>query len=402
MTAPLSDGLADLRRRFGVRVEIGSVIYGQGAAPGRFYVVERGRVVFETISAEGAVRAVGTAGAGECFGHADAFAGRPTSTSATAIEPTVLIAIPLAQAAEAFALAPQLAVQLIAGLAGAQQQAQAEASTAMPARAPSAHAAREQPPAPASREPVSTKAGEGTPDHALGVEARFNGERFFTDTAVCPVCEAQFEYLRLCSGAVTPVSRESDLRIVHRDLDPTHYVVVVCPECSFAAYRDDFEQLNSAERERLVDRRAEREQWGRPNLCGERGLDEAALAFDLAVHCYDVRRADDRRLAGLLHRRAWVERARGDAEAERRHLDEACQSYRRAFERDDSVTDAAAQKAAYLIGDLYLRLGDHAEASRWLRSCVEMAESGGQTAIVRLARDRQMEARRALRDQDAA
>ena len=401
MTAPLPDGLAELRRRFGVRVEIGTVIYGQAAAPDRFYVVERGRVVFETSSAEGAVSAVGTAGPGQCFGHVDAFAGRPTSTSATVLEPTVLIAIPLEQAAEAFALAPQLAVRMIAGLTAAQEQAQAQAEASTPSPA---QAASELSPAssPAPAEPAGTTADEEIPDHALGVKTAFNEERFFTDTTVCPVCEAQFEYLRLRSGAVTPVSRESDLRIVHRDLDPTHYVVVVCPECSFAAYRDDFEQLSPAERDRLVDRGPERAHWGRPNLCGERGLDEAALAFDLAVHCYDVRRADDRKLAGLLHRRAWVERARGDAEAERRHLGEACQSYRRAFERDDSVTDAAAQKAAYLIGDLYLRLGEHAEASRWLRSCVEMAESGRQTAIVRLARDRQMEARRALRDQEAA
>jgi uncharacterized protein (DUF2225 family) len=191
---------------------------------------------------------------------------------------------------------------------------------------------------------------------------------------------------------VKPASRDSDFRIVYRTVDPTHYSVVVCPQCSYAAYQDDLKELSDTERRDLLATQADRDMLGKPNLCGERSLDDAAVALDLALSCYEARRADDRRRAGLLHRRAWLERERGDARAEMSLLGDACESYRLAYEREENMTDTEALRAAYLIGDLYFRLEKPELAARWLSTCVDMPEAKVQTGINRMARDRLHEA----------
>jgi hypothetical protein len=67
-----------------------------------------------------------------------------------------------------------------------------------------------------------------------------------------------------------------------------------------------------------------------------------------------------------------------------------------AFELDTDLTDAAAARAAYVIGDLSLRLDDPLEGSRWLESCVRMPELAEQKGLDRMARDRLRDARELL------
>ncbi len=45
-------------------------------------------------------------------------------------------------------------------------------------------------------------------------------------------------------------------------------------------------------------------------------------------------------------------------------------------------------RVAYLIGDLSVRLGDAAQARRWLLECVQMQGVEGQEGVLRMARER--------------
>ena len=385
--APLPGSYKALGHRYGVRLEQGDIVYDQGATTGHFYVVTSGRVVFEIVDAGGAPAVVHEAVAGDCFGEVSTFSGRPTSASAAAAESTVLISIPVSEAPDAFKLSPELAVTLVTQLAG-----QGMSRRQQEPRDPDDVAA----------EPLSTDSpSESRVPRAQAAQARVfrldlspNEEWFFVDDVICPVSGAHFEYQRVRTGAVKRASRDSDFRIVYRTVDPTHYSVVVCPECSYAAYHDDFKELSDTERRDLLATQADRDMLGRPDLCRERSIDDAGVALDLALSCYEARRADDRRRAGLLHRRAWLERERGDLRAEMSLLGEACESYRLAYERDQNMTDTEALRAAYLIGDLYFRLGKQELAARWLSTCVDMPEAKLQTGIGRIARDRLHEARK--------
>ena len=74
-------------------------------------------------------------------------------------------------------------------------------------------------------------------------------------------------------------------------------------------------------------------------------------------------------------------------------------AYRAAFEQDDAISDAGLVRAVYLIGELSLRLGDPHEAAVWLLMCVQMPEAKTQTGVVRMARERLLDAHAAVEGQ---
>lgn len=85
----------------------------------------------------------------------------------------------------------------------------------------------------------------------------------------------------------------------------------------------------------------------------------------------------------------------GDTPAEMRYLGAAREAYQVAFERDAGISDESAFRTAYLIGDLWLRLGNPAEAGRWLETAIRVPETKSQSGLIRLARERLHDAREA-------
>ena len=390
----MSEQYGEIDGRYRARLDAGTRLYEQGAVAGALYLVMSGRVVFEAVDGGGARAVVHEAGPEEWFGHVSALSGRPTSASATVLEPAELLTIPIDEATAAFGRAPALAVSLLRqfaanGRPGGNRSAPCDVDD-VGADTSAAHP--QQAAAPRSR--------SGRP-RSVPLDAAFNAEWFFADDVICPVCESRFEYLRVRTEAVKPTQPDTDFRIQYLTVDPTHYSVIVCPACSYAAYSDDFEQLDEAERRSLAERaelaaaRTDEDGQDRPQLCGERSLDDAAVALDLAIACYAVRRPNDRRRAGLLHRRAWLERAREDRDAELPFLRATRDAYARTYEQDGTLPDDAAFRAAYLVGEISMRLGEYEEAARWLLKCVQMDEVKRQPNVARLARDRLIEAREA-------
>ncbi|MSQ31546.1 MAG: DUF2225 domain-containing protein [Dehalococcoidia bacterium] len=71
-------------------------------------------------------------------------------------------------------------------------------------------------------------------------------------------------------------------------------------------------------------------------------------------------------------------------------------AYRSAFEGDTTISAEGALRAAYLIGDLTLRLGDALEAARWFEIATRSPQAASQSGLVRMARERLHDARTAL------
>ena len=305
----------------------------------------------------------------------------------------------VSDAEAAFRIAPQLATAVIEQLttAGRSRRAIREVGEDQPiaasveapaAAAPVVEAARaEQPDAPRGRVALPTPA--------------FDDKVFFNEDVACPICGTTFEYLRVRLGAVRPTGRDSDFRTRYRGTDPTLYTITVCPHCWYAAYAEEFGDASESERRLLQEGAARRAHPDRSSLTGVRSLDDAAESFDLALECYETRSGGHRRRAGLLHRRAWLERARGDDAREREYLGLAADAYRSAYEADKTITDTSATRAAYLIGDLYLRLGDLPRAGRWLDICLA-GKHDAQSGILRMARERMHECRMLLEQRGAA
>ncbi|MCK9486253.1 MAG: DUF2225 domain-containing protein [Dehalococcoidia bacterium] len=221
-------------------------------------------------------------------------------------------------------------------------------------------------------------------------------DTFFTDTATCPVSQTRFEFLRVRTRAVRPSERESDFHVRYHGVDPTRYGVVVCPHCGFASYWDDFTRVDESVRGRLWDDREARMALAGGPLHGIRDQDAAVRVLELAIRCYETRGANDSRRAVLQHRRAWLERDAGNAATERSWLTLARDSYQRAFEHDTRISEEAAARVAYLVGDISVRLGDYQEAAQWLETAVRVAPKTA-SGIMRTARDRLQDVRDAIK-----
>lgn len=380
MAGVLPDGYRRLGR-FAVRIRAGAAIYEQGAIPANCLVVLAGLVDFEIVDADGQTTVVASAEPGDLLGHVAAFTGRPTSAAARARQDSVVLSIPIDRLLEAFREAPELAMQLVTTFADPERAARS----------------RSRPAAVAG--PVEAQSEEAPKDDSvIALPGPFDDTFFFSDIATCPISETRFEFLRVRTRSVRPSERDSDFFVKYTSLDPTHYSLVVCPRCGYASYHDDFAGVDVQEVTRLKGDISVRVDLMGQNLSGVRTLEDAARAIELAMRCYAMRDANDRRRAVLLHRRAWIERQRGDADAEAAWIREARDAYQQAYEGGKDISDESAMRVAYLIGDLTLRLGDVATGARWLETATRSPEAKSQSGLTRMARDRLYDARQMLQE----
>ncbi|HEY8491776.1 MAG TPA: DUF2225 domain-containing protein [Dehalococcoidia bacterium] len=368
--APDSDLFQTLYQQHGAQYQKGSTVYQEGQPGSHLYVVLEGRVVVtRTDPKTGRSRILRVAGPGDLLGEDGVLGAEPYATGARVLAPARLLALDRDGVTAAVRDHPEAATAL---LAAALERLRA---TLLAAEAPPAEAAK------------PTPAADGGP-------LQFNQEWFYTEQLRCPVCEAEFHALRVRSRAVNSVKRDSDFHYVYRSVNPLHYAVTVCPHCFYAAYNDDFATLTRAEAEALrAESDARRLEAVEADLRGERDPDAAIASFRLALQCYEKRKADGRRQAGLLHRIAWIERERGNQEREREYLAQALEVYQRAFETSTDISEDAAVTLCYLMGDLSLRLERYNEAVRWFSHVTRMPQAKKHPEILRLTRDRWAEVR---------
>jgi len=374
---------------FSSRLTPGTRLYDEGEVPDRFYVVLKGEVLFEVVSERGDAEIVARAQPGSFVGHVAAFTGRPTSAAAHVEQETVVLGIPLARLTEALREAPELGVQLILAFAGGTVPAAFADLVAVGVDTSDAPGVRDEPEATAGDEEIVPVVGEVDP------------KTFFLDTAKCPVSGTHFQFVRVRTSAVRPKERESDFHVRYEGVNPTWYGIVVCPVCGYAAYLDDFEVVDDAARTRLAADRDERATSLARPLSGVRSLQDAATALELGMRCYEARDASGSRRAVLQHRRAWLEREAGNATTERSWIVRARDSYEQAFQSDKRLSEEAAARIAYLVGDLGERLGDLPGAARWLETAVRAAPAGS-VGIARTARDRLQDVRDLMKRERAA
>lgn len=108
-----------------------------------------------------------------------------------------------------------------------------------------------------------------------------------------------------------------------------------------------------------------------------RGLRDHATAmssYRLAILCYQQREVEARKLAGLYHRLAWLARTAGERTLEQEYLTQARDAYRAALDQRPPLEGRAEAMSMYLLADISSRLGDAAEAVRWLEAAAQHPE----------------------------
>ena len=214
---------------------------------------------------------------------------------------------------------------------------------------------------------------------------------FVMHDARCGLCGFTFE-------AVVPRPKASTLR--WRDTDhcphyegpnPVFYAIWVCPSCHFAAYREDFSLSPGKFRDSVQEVLAA----GAPSAqaCafdqGERSLFAALTSYQLALTCYEGRKAPPDVLGSGALRAGWICRYASELRREIGFLAKARDLYVEAFEqgvrRDARADDLAV---GFMVGELLLRTGRIGEAGPYFRMVAEARDSGAAQAAMAAERER--------------
>ena len=394
--------------------------------------------------------AIAELGAGELIGEIALLAGGAHPYGATAEAATTLIALPTASALGAIAQSPKFATGLAqtaadralqlaaagttsASAASAASTASAAATASGASAAPAADPgvqgrspAREREGLPSQNAPASPSRAMPTggvatppstpasdsllPDSLLGDAALPpweaakqaaaepqpeadksipKPEAFWKKSIKCPVCDASFQSLQVRDQFVEIASRDSDLYEHHKGINLLHYAVVVCPSCFFAALPDDFGRVFQNERDAIQKALVPVRPKVKLDFTDReyRTAAHAQASFELAILCYGQRLKSYRKVAGMYHRLAWIARAAGQAEVEKRHLAIARDGYRSALEKREVDEPRVELTVMYLVADISRRLDDTAEAGKWVGQVLQHPQIGSNKMIAGLARD---------------
>lgn len=186
---------------------------------------------------------------------------------------------------------------------------------------------------------------------------------------ICPICGTNFTTLNYKKKSQTLLETESDFHEVYEEIDPIMYDIWVCPHCYYSAKAADFEKIQLMEiRVMAKDRRK-----SKFDFKAIRTYQSAVESFKLALHCYNqFDETSVSTMANLYLKTAWLYRGEGDSEREKKYLTFAVQSFEKKYLSADKVSGRLSENGlAYLIGELYNRIGNKDEAMKYFKIILE-------------------------------
>jgi uncharacterized protein (DUF2225 family) len=211
----------------------------------------------------------------------------------------------------------------------------------------------------------------------------------------CPACRAEFITLQVKSNLLKPVRRHTDFHVEYAGPSPIHYVVVVCPECYYASYRSDFDELHGSAKQRIQATGEKRkEKFDTYNFIDVRDYDTVQSSYELALHCYLLRKKIRFGLRAALYlHMAWLAREAGMPDRETYYIRRALENYRDSFLKDHSDSLKDEIKQTYLAGELALRLKRYKEAVGWFEKTIHHPQIKEFPGLERQTRERWADAR---------
>jgi hypothetical protein len=174
----------------------------------------------------------------------------------------------------------------------------------------------------------------------------------------CPICTREFR-----SQTVVATNgfggKRTDFHERAAGMQPLPYFVHLCTQCGYAGVTRDFgdEVGPSAMLKERV--------WSELAPSLEHSLPSGSLKYEHAAKVAEWQGNDPRYLADLYLRAAWCCVDEGDSEAERYFRRKAAWRFADALAAFDGVPPEERAVITYLIGELWRRIGDDAQAQLW-------------------------------------
>ncbi|MFQ5473734.1 MAG: DUF2225 domain-containing protein [Dehalococcoidia bacterium] len=224
-------------------------------------------------------------------------------------------------------------------------------------------------------------------------------DEYLAGDVPCPACNVGFQAVQVRTTALRPRRQLSDFYTEYDGPNPAHYAVWVCRSCLYASYRYNFRELAGHARNRIrADEARRKAEYGGYDFEGLlRDRETVQASYELAIRCYEIRRARIAYRAALYLHLAWLAREAQDTEQERHWLELALKHYQQSYTKEQARSTKDEIKQTYFIGDLSLQLGRYQEAVRWFHETVSHPAIGEYPGLARRARSRWADAREAAR-----
>lgn len=174
----------------------------------------------------------------------------------------------------------------------------------------------------------------------------------------CPVCRTRFT-----SHAVLSTNsfggKRTDFHERAAGAQPLPYLVHICACCGYAGGERDFSEdadVSPMLREQVLDELA-------PKLPG--GEIPGSAKYEFAARVAELQGAEARRIGDLYLRAGWCCVDESDIEAERYFRRHAAWKFEEALSSYDGVDRDERAVLTYLVGELWRRAGDVAQAAEW-------------------------------------
>jgi len=191
----------------------------------------------------------------------------------------------------------------------------------------------------------------------------------FTKDMHCPVCDKNFMEFMLRKSKLRTVTVESDFRTIYKDVDPNHYDVVYCTHCGYAALHSQFDKITERQQKMISEKISVNHkpiEFPMPLT-----IDFVIKRFKQALLCAQAINAKASNKAFICLKMAWVLRDTKHKEIELKFLRDAYEGLKEAFSTERfPLGNMDENTAKYVIADLARRLGEMAEAMRWVGDVV--------------------------------
>ena len=177
---------------------------------------------------------------------------------------------------------------------------------------------------------------------------------------VCPVCDTHF-HSRTVVSTNSFGGKRTDFHERAAGAQPLPFLVHSCPGCGYTGVERGFAEGTEV----TPELRAQVLTVLTPMVAAHR-LETASDRYDAAAKVVEWQGEHPRHVADLLLRAAWCCVDDGDHEGERFYRRAAAQKFEDALVHPTGVPRNERAVLTYLIGELWRRAGDQAQAEAWL------------------------------------
>jgi hypothetical protein len=195
-------------------------------------------------------------------------------------------------------------------------------------------------------------------------------ECLYPKNITCPVCQKDFTDFAIRKSKLRMERMESDFRTVYKVVDPNHYEVHLCYNCGYAAIQAYFDRITEKQQDLIKKFITPAFKTKEHHVPLE--PDVVLFRYDQALACCQAIYAKNSQFAFTYLKKAWVYRdMEGKKDEELKTLREAFIRLKDAFSSENFPLGQMDEiTAKYVIAEMARRLGNFAEALRWVGDVV--------------------------------